>query len=197
MVFGTKLVDDGHLVFTVNEKENLVLNYPNIAPYFRLLTGGDEFLNNTIRWCLWLVKADPSVIRACPPVMERIDKVKKFRLASKKLPTVKLASSPAIFGEIRQPDADYILVPKVSSEKRLYLPVGFCNKEVIANGSALIIPNATLYHFGVISSIMHNAWMRQTAGRMKSDYQYSTSIVYNTFPWPTPTPAQTKVIEGG
>jgi hypothetical protein len=196
MIFGTKLVDDGHLIFTAQEKEELASSFPNIAPYFRVLMGGEEFLNNTIRWCLWLTNADPQIIRSCPPVLERIDKVKRFRLASKKAPTVKLAATPSIFGEIRQPDSDYLLIPKVSSEKRLYLPIGFCGKAVIASGSALVVPNATLYHFGVLSSLMHNSWMRHTCGRLESRYQYSASIVYNNFPWPaTPSDAQVKAIE--
>jgi type I restriction-modification system DNA methylase subunit len=184
MIFGTKLVDDGHLVFSETEKNQLSSDYPNIAPYFRVLMGGEEFLNGTTRWCLWLVNADLKIIRNCPPLMERVEKVRKFRLASKKAPTVQLAKTPSIFGEIRQPDSDYLLVPKVSSEKRHYLPIGFCKKDIIASGSALVVPNATLFHFGVLTSTMHNAWMRQLCGRLESRYQYSASIVYNNFPWP-------------
>jgi hypothetical protein len=184
MIFGTKLVDDGHLVFSETEKNQLSSDHPNIAPYFRVLMGGEEFLNGTTRWCLWLVNADLKIIRNCPSLIERVEKVRKFRLASKKAPTVQLAKIPSIFGEIRQPDSDYLLVPKVSSEKRYYLPIGFCKKDIIASGSALVVPKATLYHFGILTSAMHNVWMRQIAGRMKSDYQYSASIVYNNFPWP-------------
>ena len=184
MIFGTKLVDDGHLVLSEAEKEQLVSDYPNLVPYFRVLMGGEEFLNGTTRWCLWLVNADLKIVRNCPPVMERVEKVRQFRLASKKAPTVQLAKTPSIFGEIRQPNSDYLLVPKVSSEKRHYLPIGFCTKDIIASGSALVVPNATLYHFGILTSVMHNGWMRQVCGRLESRYQYSASIVYNNFPWP-------------
>ncbi len=186
MVFGTKLVDDGHLTLGDLERDELIQGYPFAAKWIRPLTGGEEFLNGTTRWCLWLNEASPNELRSCPPVMERIKRVRDFRLASKKAPTVELAATPSIFGEIRQPDTDYLLFPKVSSERRRFVPLGFLSSEFLANGSALIVPNATLHHFGILSSSMHMAWMRQVCGRMKSDYQYSATIVYNNYPWPEP-----------
>ncbi len=196
MVFGTKLVDDGHLVLSPEERLLLLNDYPQMKRYLRPLIGGDEFLNGTSRWCLWLNDANPTELRACPPVMKRIELVRRFRLASKKDPTVQLAETPSLFGEIRQPDTDYLLIPKVSSERRHYIPLGFLEANIVASGSALIIPNATLYHFGVLSSSMHMAWMRTVCGRMKSDYQYSASIVYNNFPWPSePSEKQVAAIE--
>jgi hypothetical protein len=146
--------------------------------------GSEEFLNNTQRWCLWLVDAPPSVIRSSPSVLDRVEAVRKAREESNRPETKRLAKTPALFGEIRQPSTPYLLVPKVSSESRPYLPVGFVKPNVIANGSALIVPNARLYHFGVLSSAMHMAWMRYTCGRLESRYQYSSQIVYNNYPWP-------------
>lgn len=184
MVFGTKLVDDGHLTLEAEERQMLIDSYPFTKEWIRPLIGGEEFLNGTSRWCLWLGDADPSLIKKCPAVYERIEKVRAFRAASKKAPTVKLAETPSLFGEIRQPLSDYLLIPKVSSEKRRYLPLGYISADFVANGSALIIPNATRYEFGVLSASPHLAWMRQVCGRMKSDYQYSATIVYNNYPWP-------------
>jgi len=184
MVFGTKLVDDGHLVLSPEERLLLLKDCPKMKRYLRPLVGGDEFLNNTVRWCLWLNDASPTDLRECPPVMKRIELVKRFRLSSKKEPTVRLATTPSLFGEIRQPKRDYLLIPKVSSERRHYIPLGFLKANIVASGSALIIPNATLYNFGVLSCAMHMAWMRAVCGRLESRYQYSASIVYNNFPWP-------------
>ncbi len=195
MVFGTKLVDDGHLTLSTEEKETLISGYPFTKSWIRPLIGGEEFINGTVRWCLWLNQAEPRQIRDCPPVLERIQMVRAFRLASKKVPTVKLAEAPSLFGEIRQPEKDYLLFPKVSSERRKYLPLGFISADHIANGSALVVPNATPYEFGVLSASMHMAWMRRICGRMKSDYQYSATFVYNNFPWPEPTDAQRAAVE--
>lgn len=195
MVFGTKLVDDGHLTLGDEERAELIREFPFSRKWIRPITGGEEFLNGTIRWCLWLNEASPKELRACPPVMERIQRVREFRSVSKKAPTVELAARPSLFGEIRQPDEDYLLFPKVSSERRKYVPLGFLPAETIANGSALVVPKANLFEFGVMSSTMHMAWMRQVCGRMKSDYQYSVSIVYNNFSWPSPTAGQRERVE--
>ena len=196
MVFGTKVVDDGHFVLDATERADLLRDYPKIAHYIRPFIGGEEFLNGGERWVLWLTDANPSDLRGCPPVMERIERVRAFRSASKKGPTVELALAPAAVGEDRQPLSDYLLFPKVSSERRRYVPLGFLSKDVVANGSALVVPNASVYHFGILSSKMHMAWMRQTCGRMKSDYQYSVSIVYNNYPWPeAPTAVQRLAVE--
>ena len=196
MVFGTKVVDDGHFVLDAAERADLLRDYPKISQYIRPFIGGEEFLNGGERWVLWLTNANPTDLRGCPPVMERIERVRAFRSASKKGPTVALALTPAAVGEDRQPSSDYLLFPKVSSERRRYVPLGFLSKDIVANGSALVVPNASIYQFGVLSSKMHMAWMRQTCGRMKSDYQYSVSIVYNNFPWPqSATEAQKAAVE--
>jgi type I restriction-modification system DNA methylase subunit len=184
MIFGTKLVDDGHLVLSTEERNDLTQRFPYVASFIRPFTGGEEFLNGRERWCLWLNDAKPQDIRGCPPLMERVERVKQFRLASKKAPTVALATTPSLFGEIRQPDTEYLLFPKVSSERRRYVPLGFVSPEVIANGSSLVVPGASVYHFGVLSSAMQIAWMKSVCGRMKSDFQYSATIVYNNYPWP-------------
>lgn len=186
----------GNLILDAKSRSELLDENPAIAPYIRRFVGSEEFLNDTERWCLWLVDVPPEVIRSCPAVRKRIEAVREARLESKRSETQHLASTPQLFGEIRQPTTAYLLVPKVSSETRPYMPVGFMKPEVIANGSALIIPEATPYHFGMLSSAMHMAWMRYTCGRMKSDYQYSSQIVYNNYPWPgAPTPKQRAAVE--
>jgi len=135
-------------------------------------------------------------MRKHPELLKRIEKIKIYRQNSDRDATKKLAATPYLFGEIRQPKSEYIFIPKVSSESRPFIPIGFLSKTIIASGSALVIPNAGKYHFGVLTSIMHNSWMRYTCGRMKSDYQYSNSIVYNNYPWPeSPTPAQKLSVE--
>ncbi|HLW71895.1 MAG TPA: type IIL restriction-modification enzyme MmeI [Candidatus Binataceae bacterium] len=174
----------GNLILDAESRARLLTESLAIAPCIRRFVGSEEFLNGTQRWCLWLVDAEPAILRASPSVRRRIDAVREARLDSGRAETRRLAATPQLFGEIRQPDTPYLLIPKVSSETRPYMPVGFMSPSVIANGSALIIPEATLYHLGVLASRMHMAWMRQVCGRMKSDYQYSSQIVYNNYPWP-------------
>jgi len=183
----------GNLVLDAEARKKLLKESDQLRPFIRPFMGSEEFLNNTRRWCLWLVDAPPGVIRSSPSVLHRVEAVRKAREESNRPETRHLARTPALFGEIRQPSGPYLLVPKVSSESRPYLPVGFVKPNVIANGSALIVPNATLYHFGVLSSAMHMAWMRYTCGRMKSDYQYSSQIVYNNYPWPESPSAKQRV----
>jgi hypothetical protein len=186
----------GNLILDAKSRTFLLKESPALAPYIRRFVGSEEFLNDTERWCLWLVDAPPEVIRASLSVRKRIEAVREARLESGRAETKRLATTPQLFGEIRQPKTTYLLVPKVSSETRPYLPVGFMKPEVIANGSALIIPGASFYHFGVLSSAMHMAWMRYTCGRMKSDYQYSSQIVYNNYPWPEqPAVKQREAVE--
>ncbi len=188
----------GNLILDATSRASLLSENPALAPYIRNFVGSEEFLNKTERWCLWLVDAPPGVIRASPSVRKRIEAVREARLESGRAETNSLATTPQLFGEIRQPKTTYLLVPKVSSETRPYMPVGFMKPEVIANGSALIIPGASFYHFGILSSAMHMAWMRYTCGRMKSDYQYSSQIVYNNYPWPDqPTAKQREAVEAG
>ena len=180
----------GNLILDRDARARLLEHCPQIEPFVRPYTGSEEFLNNTERWCLWLVGASPQIIRSCPDVRKRVEAVRQARSESNRAETKKLAASPSLFGEIRQPSTRYLLIPKVSSETRPYLPVGFLEPLVIANGSALIIAEADLFHCGVLSSAMHMAWMRYTCGRMKSDYQYSSQIVYNNFPWPEQPPVR-------
>ena len=196
MMKGSEVTDDGHLLLSTGEKDAFIAETPAIAPYICPFLGGKEYINGLSRWCLWLQSAPPAVIRSSPSVMARLEAVRQFRLTSPKTRTVELAARPSEFGENRQPTTDYLLVPKVSSERRNYLPIGFLPPSIIVSGSALAVPNATLYHFGILSSRMHMAWMRQTCGRMKSDYQYSVTIVYNNYPWPeAPTAAQRSAVE--
>jgi hypothetical protein len=149
-----------------------------------MLIGAEEFLYNNIRWCLWLKNSNPSELKVLPRVLEAIKKVKEFRLASKKLATNKIAATPALFGEIRQPNSDYILIPSTSSENRKYIPIGFVSKDIIVNNSCHVIPDATLYHFGILESEMHMVWVNHVCGRLESRFRYSKDVVYNNFPWP-------------
>ena len=186
----------GNLILDAEARATLLKESAELKPYIRPFMGSEEFLNGTQRWCLWLVDASPEVIRSSKSLLARIEAVRTARKESSRAETKELAKTPTLFGEIRQPSKEYLLVPKVSSETRPYMPVGFVKPNVIANGSALIVPNATLFHLGVFSSGMHMAWMRYTCGRMKSDYQYSSRIVYNNFPWPeTATDKQHVAVE--
>ena len=175
----------GNLILDAESRAKLLKENPELKPYVRPFMGSEEFLNGTERWCLWLVNAPPSVLRASPSVMAQVEAVREAREESNRPETRNLAKTPMLFGEIRQPSKSYLLVPKVSSETRPYLPVGFVQPKVIANGSALIVPNAPLFHFGILSCAMYVAWMRYTCGRMKSDYQYSSQAARRTEWWAT------------
>ncbi|MGE7660377.1 class I SAM-dependent DNA methyltransferase [Peribacillus sp. NPDC097197] len=193
--YGSIPIDAGFLVLSNDERDACIKENPDTTNFIRPFGGGEEIINNTTRWCLWLKDADLRIVKKSKFIMERIKKTKEFRLSSSRIATNKLADSPMLFGEIRQPDNMYIAIPKVSSEKRRYIPIAFVESDLIANGSTLIVKDATMYNFGILSSNVHMAWMRTTGGRMKSDYQYSASIVYNTFPWPNPTKEQKEAIE--
>lgn len=182
--YGSMPIDEGHLILSTNERNTAIAAEPQLEPFIRPYYGGEEFINDTKRWCLWLVDASPALLRNSPLLRERIGRVRSFRETSQRKETIALAATPALFGEIRQPDGPYLLIPKVSSENRPYMPIGWMPALAIANGSSLIVTKATNIHFGILSSAMHMAWMRAVAGRMKSDYQYSAGIVYNNFPWP-------------
>ena len=184
----------GNLFVTPEERNELIVNYPDVLPFVRKFLGATEFINGQERYCLWLKEANPSVVRKCPIIQKRIEEVRNERLKSAKASTRKWAESPTLFTEDRQPDADYILVPRHSSEKRVYLPMGFISKDVICGDANLLIPNATTYDFGILTSILHMAWMRVVCGRIKSDYRYSADIVYNNFPWPESTEEQKQKI---
>jgi hypothetical protein len=177
--------DSGLIIGGDSAREAILAENARIDPYIKRCTGGDEYINGETKWCLWLVDAPSELIGSTPSVKARAEGVREFRLSSGREQTRRLASTPTLFGERRQPSSRYLLIPKVSSERRRYVPIGFLAADIIATGSALIVPDASEYDFGVLSSSMHNAWMRYVGGRIKSDYQYSAEIVYNNFPWPT------------
>lgn len=187
--------DEAGLVFAELHKAEILDETPALEPFIRPIYGGDEYINGEVRWCLWLVEAPPALVRSSALVRRRLEGVRRFRESSDRARTRELASTPGLFGEIRQPDRRYLLVPKVSSERRDFIPIGFVAPEIIASGSALIVPDATMYDLGVMLSTMHMAWVRQVCGRLESRYQYSARLVYNNFPWPTPTDAQRAAVE--
>ena len=196
MVFGNMANDSGNFILSEEEAEQFIKKEPLSKDYIKLFLGSEEFINNKKRYCLWLKNAEPSELRKMKLVTERVENVRKIRSESKRDATKKLAETPALFGEIRQPESGtYLLVPRVSSEKRRYVPIGFMDYDVIASDAVQIIPNASLYEFGIMTSNVHNAWMRVVGGRLKSDYRYSASIVYNNFPWPSLTSEQKAEIE--
>ena len=191
MRFGSMPRDGGNLVIKTEEELNdLITSEPLSKQWIRLYLGAEEFINNKKRWCIWLVDADPEQIKKCPKVMKRIEAVRNERANSKAAATRKFAATPSLFCQIAQPDSDYILVPGVSSERRKYVPFGFMNKDVIASNAAFLIPDATPYHFGIITSDIHMIWMKYVCGRLEMRYRYSKDLVYNTFPWPKVTDKQ-------
>jgi hypothetical protein len=194
IVFGNMPNDGGHLLLTDEEKRALIECEPGAGRWIRPFLGADEFINRIPRWCLWLQGIAPEELRVLPEVAGRVGNVKTYRLASKREATRKLAAVPGLFGEIRQPETDYILIPRHSSERRAFIPIGFMSPDVIVGDSNLCIMNATPYHFGILTSLTHMAWVRHVCGRLKSDYRYSNSLVYNNFPWPESTDAQKEAI---
>lgn len=192
---GNKPIDDGNYLFTKEEYESFIKTEPLSKPYFKLWYGSQEFINRKPRYCLWLGDCSPRVLRSMPECLKRVENVRNFRLSSKSEGTRKLADNPTRFHVENMPQSTYIVIPEVSSEKRRYIPMGFMMPEVLCSNLVKIIPNATLYHFGVLTSNVHMAWVRTICGRMKSDYRYSKDIVYNNFPWCNPTPEQKALIE--
>lgn len=190
MAFGSMPNDGGHLILSDEEYLLLIRNEPGAKKFVREFKGAEEFLNNKKRWCLWLVDAKPNEIRNLLEVQKRIELVRQTRLSSNRPTTNKLAEFPALFGEIRQPKNNYLVFPEVSSERRKYIPIGFLPKEVISSNKNYTIDSAGLYHFGILQSLIHMTWVSYVCGRMKSDFQYSTGIVYNNFPWPQDLPKQ-------
>ena len=196
VVFGNMPNDGGHLSdYSREEKDRIVLVYPDAANMFRRFVGATEFLHNKERWCLWLKGMSPATIKKVPPVMDAVSAVRQMRENSSRDATKKLAQTPMLFGEIRQPEGQYIIIPRHSSENRKYIPIGFVEPDIICGDANLLLPNATLFQFGMMMSNVHNAWMRAVCGRIKSDYRYSVSVVYNNFPWPSPTDVQREKIE--
>ncbi len=195
MVYGNKIVDGGNLIIEADDYDGFLMLEPAAKKFIRPLLGADEFINSKRRYCLWLEGVSLDEIKKFSAVAERVEAVKKFRLQSSKAKTRADAATPALFAENRQPTTDYILVPRVSSERRRYIPMGFMPPKVIASDAVQVVPDATLYHFGVLTSSIHNAWVRATAGRLESRYRYSATVVYNNFPWPSPSPSQRARIE--
>lgn len=196
MSFGNMPLDGGHLLLSDEEKNEFILKEPNAEKFIKPLISAYEFLNGGKRWCLWLADAEPNELRQFPEILKRTNLVKKFRLESVRNQTIEKAKQPNLFGEIRDFGETYIVVPRVSSENRRYVPMGFFDKNSIVSDTCVAIPNGTLYHFGVLMSIMHMAWVKSVCGRLKSDFRYSKDIVYNNYPWPeNPTDKQKKAIE--
>lgn len=187
MLFGNKATDGGNLLLSSDEKNELIAKEPLSENFIRPYVMGYEFINKVERYCLWLKNATPNELKQMPLVRKRLEEVKKMRENSTKTSTQKLALSPTLFDEDRQPNVRYLAVPVVSSEKRKYIPIGFLESYVIAGAKIFMIPEATIYHFGILTSSVHMAWMRTVGGRLKNDYNYSNSIIYNNFPWPNPS----------
>lgn len=192
---GNKPIDGGNYLFTEDEMKSFVKKEPASAKYFRKWIGADEFINRWFRYCLWLGDCTPVELRSMPECMKRVQAVRELRLASKSEGTRKLADKPNRFHVENMPQNNYLLIPRVSSERRRYIPMGFITPPTICSDSVHITQKASLYHFGILTSNVHMAWMRAVCGRLKSDYRYSKEIVYNNFPWPTPNEEQKAKIE--
>lgn len=192
---GSQPTDGGNLIVTEEDYNGFMKQAPASAKYIRRFLGADEFLNGKNRYCLWLDGVSPKELQGMPLVLERVQLVRDFRLSSKKAATRKQADTPTLFTENRQPSEDFIAIPEVSSGTRRYIPMGFLHPDTICSNKLQILPGASIYHFGVLMSNVHMAWMRTVCGRLKSDYDYSAKIVYNNFPWPVPTEKQKTKIE--
>jgi hypothetical protein len=194
---GSQPTDGGNLLLSTEERKLFLEKEPNSEKYIRPFVSAREFLQGKKRWCFWLKGIKPNELKKMPMLLERVEAVRQMRLKSKKASTQKWADFPTLFTEDRQPSGKYILVPRVSSERRRYIPMAFFEDNIIISDSCLSVnTNATVFHFGVLMSLMHMAWVKYTCGRLKSDYRYSNTIVYNNFPWPKKvSPAQKKKVE--
>lgn len=192
---GGKPVEGGNLIFTTEEKDAFLTVEPNAHKFFRRFIGADDFINGYDRWCLWLVDATPKELQSLPNVMKRVQAVREYRLSSAKAATRAFADYPTRFMEIKKCQENLLIVPEVSSERRKYIPIGYVEEGTICSNTVRFVSNVSLHHFGILTSNVHNAWMRAVCGRMKSDYRYSNTVVYNNFPWPTPTVEQTVKIK--
>lgn len=195
MLNGGKPAEGGYLILSIEEKNNLVSETPLISKFLRPYMMGQDFINRVPRYCLWLVHAKPDELRKFPFILKRIKEVKDYRLQSKKADTRKKANTPMLFSELRECKSKYIAIPKVTSGKRRYIPIDYLSADVIAGDKLFMIPNATIYHFGVLTSNVHMAWMRTVCSRYGPSYSYSNTLVYNNFPWPTPTEVQKEKIK--
>jgi len=191
---GSQPTDGGNLILSADERDDLIAQYPQAEKFIKRYIGADDFINNKTRYCLWLKGVSPSEFRAIPPIMERLKRVEEMRRKSPTESVRRDADTPMLFTQIRQPETEYLVVPEVSSERRKYIPIGYMARDIIASNMVYIIPNATLYIFGIISSNVHMAWARVICGRLKSDYRY-TPAVYNNFPWVNATDEQKSEIE--
>jgi hypothetical protein len=194
MVYGNKPADGGHLYISAEEYEDFIAKEPLSAKYIRQIYGSEEYINEIKRFCLWLVGVNPGDLKKMPYLMERIEKVRKFRLSSTKKQTRESAARPWLFQEIRQPETEYIIVPSVSSEIRKYIPIGFVSSDIVTNNAVLMIPGGTLYHFAILTSSVHMAWLSVVCGRLEMRYRYSKDVVYNNFPWPVATDEQKSLV---
>ena len=192
---GGQPIDDGNLTLTEEEKEALLKKEPQAEQFIRHYMMGKDFIDRRPRYCIWLVGANPTELSKCHEIMRRVENVRKFRLASKRSSTLRAAEMPTLFGAPFECESDYIAIPKVSSENRSYVPIDYLPKEIIPGDKLFVMQRVSIYHFGILTSNVHMAWMRAVCGRLKSDYSYSNTIVYNNFPWPTPSEKQTKKIE--
>jgi hypothetical protein len=181
---GNKPIDGGHYLFKPEEYEEFITKEPMSKSYFRRWMGADEFIKGKVRYVLWLGDTDNQTIESMPLCNNRVRAVREYRLSSPSAGTRRLADTPTRFHVENMPKGDSILIPQTSSEKRIYLPLGFVNADTFTSNAVRLIPNATLFHFGVLSSLFHNAWMRVVTGRLESRYQYAGKVVYNNFPWP-------------
>jgi hypothetical protein len=184
LAMGNQPIDGGHYLFTPDEKMAFLASEPAAKPFFMLWLGADEFINGIERWYLWLGLTRPEQLRRLPQCLKRVEAVRAYRLASKRKQTIKLAETPTRFQTENIPSGQYLVIPEVSSERRRYIPLGFLGPEVLCSNKLRIMRDATIFHFGVLTSAMHMAWTNAVTGRLKSDYQYSVKLVYNNFPWP-------------
>jgi len=194
--YGSFALDDGNYTLSESDREEILAENHNAENFIRPFIGGQELLHNIKRWCIWLVDAQPSEIRPLSSIMRRVESVQEWRSQSNRETTKKLAATPTRFAEIRQPKTNYIAIPTLSSEKRSFIPMAFLQANVIASNQVYVFPDASLFHFGILTSTMHNAWIRAVCGRLESRYRYSAGIVYNNFPWPDePNDKQRAAIE--
>jgi hypothetical protein len=195
MTLANLAYDFGYLTFSKEEKQEFIKIEPRAESLFKPVVSAYEFLNKKERWCLWLKDIDTATLKKLPTVIERLKLIKAERLKSTRPQTVKAAETPGLFAEIRQPESNYLAFPITSSENRKYIPIGFFTPEYITSAGIHVIPNASLYEFGILMSYMHITWTRYTCGRMKSDFRYSNTLTYNNFPWPAnPSNAHKKTI---
>jgi hypothetical protein len=194
MLQGSKPVDGGHFILSKDERDEMVRNFPQAIEWIRPIVGSNELIKGTERYCLWLKGISPQTLREIPPILQRVQSVREARLKSPTAEFRDSAATPTLFTQDRQPSSAYIAVPEVSSENRLYVPIAFLPATTIATNLLLTIEGGTAFHFAIITSALHMAWMRVVAGRLKSDYRYAPAV-YNNFPWPTPSEAQRATIE--